>query len=808
MYMIFDLETTIYERYKRKANPWYAENWIVAHGWKFEGDKYCSWKYYNEKQREGRWIVIPDNVTVIVGHNIKFDLTWEMVMGNPYLKAFLKRGGKIWCTQYAEYLLGAQVQEVQMNALTDVAPKYGGTKKIDAVKAMWDEGINTPDIPEDLLIDYLVGTEEEGRNAGDIGNTELIYLGQRAEVVKQGMLKMVEDRMDGLLATTEMEFRGLKVDVQEAGRRLAVLSADLAKAEAELLTYIPVDLPFEFNWNSPIHSSALIFGGTAKYEKPANYIDEKTGELARLKAQEVQPLFTANGRTVPIPTAVCTGYCDVRMLYYLDTPAGRLYQDTFAGGAKKGTGKTRKVDILGELKTRITEFQYTFPGHTKAREDWATSRNDALGAPVYSTSSEVMEALGKRNVPFTKALSHKMKLDKEIGTYYYKVDKKGKASGLLVSVQVEDHMIHHNLNHTSTVTTRLSSSGSGGNLQNLPRKDEDDKTGEQKSQVKKMFVSRFTEAYCLAHGLPWRGAGTGRKVEADYSQLEVVVQGVLSKDPQLCEDLRQKIDFHCKRVSAKHGISYADAVQWCKKGVSMPALEAKGLTGKVERTKCKIFSFQRAYGAGAETIAEETGMAVDEVKELMRLEDEMYPGVVYFNQEVSAACSQSARPFNAVKEDGSWGTFRRGYWRAPTGTLYSWRTYEAQGWQKKRGISDSFNPPEQKNYPTQGTGGEFVQAILGLLVRHFIAMDFYGGKAFLVNTVHDCVWVDCHSDVLDQVCADIKRIMESIPDYYNERYDMGITVPFPVEVEQGLNMNDLSHWHPANDNEHGQAVAA
>lgn len=792
--MVFDLETTIKEIYKRKANPWDTDNWIVAHGWKIVGEKSNSWLYYHEARREGRWLYIPDDVDILIGHNIKFDLLWELVMGNPYLMAFLKRGGKIWCTQYAEYLLGAHTKEVQMVTLNETAPKYGGTEKIDAVKALWDEGVNTPDIPEDLLVDYLVGTEEEGRNGGDITNTELVYVGQRKKVIDQGMLTMVEDRMDGLLATTFMEYKGLKVDIAEAGRRLAELSAELAIAEADLAAYIPADLPFEFNWNSPIHSSALIFGGTAKYEKQANYIDESTGELARLKAHEVQPLFTANGNTVPVPTGLCTGYDEQRMLYYIDHGISRLWQNSVANGPNKGKGKTKRVEVQGELKSRFTEFHYTFPGHTKAKEVWATSRNDALGAPVYSTSGEVMDALSKRNVPFTKALSKKNKLDKEIGTYYYKTDAKGKPAGMLASVQVADHMLHHGLNHTSTVTSRLSSSGSGGNLQNLPRKDEDEATGEQKSQVKRMFVSRFCEEYCKAHGLPWRGQGTGKKIEADYSQLEVVVQGVLSKDPNLCKDLNDKIDFHCKRASVKHGITYAEAVGWCKKGVSMPALAAKGLTGKTERTKCKIFSFQRAYGAGAETIAEETGMTVEEVKELMRLEDEMYPGVVYFNQEVSAACSMSAKPFMAKAMDGSWKTFRRGYWRAPTGTLYSWRTYEAQEWQRKRGISDSFNPPEQKNYPVQGTGGEFVQAILGLLIRHFIANDFYGGKAFLVNTVHDCVWIDCHIDVLDEVAADIKRIMESIPEYYNNRYGMNITVPFPVEVEFGDNMNDMEHW--------------
>lgn len=776
-YMVFDSETTIHKTFKRTANPFDEKNSVVARGWKIEGDTQCSWKYYPGGTRK-EYLRIPEHVTMLVGFNIKFDLLYEMVCGNPDLLKFFQRGGKIWDGQYAEYFIGMQDQDVQMCSLNDTAPKYGGTTKIDAVKAMWEQGINTTEIPEDLLIDYLVGTEEELRDAGDIGNTEKTYLGQLAKIKELGMLNMVEDRFDGLLCTTEMEYRGLKIDVEEAGRRLTILNNELVEANAELLTFIPADLPFEFNWNSPIHASALIFGGTAKYEKPANYLDESTGELARLKASESQPLFSFGGNTITVPVASTTGYDDVRMLYYIDHTGGRLWQDTFAGGARKGSGKSKKVDIQGELKTRITPFYYTFPGYTKPKEEWAGKREDAMGAPLYSTATEVMEVLAKRDMPFTRALGRKQKLDKEIGTYYVRWDpKKKEYTGMLSCVQPWDFILHHNLNHTSTVTSRLSSSAP--NLQNLPRNDKDER-GEQKSQVKQMFVSRFGD--------------DGQMVEADYSQLEVVVQGVLSGDWQLCEHLRQRVDFHCIRVAAKFKnsaspITYEAALEWCKN-----EKHPDYTNGKKERTKCKIFSFQRAYGAGADTIADETGMDVDEVKELMAAEDELYPGVVAFNKDVEASCMRTAKPFQAANDNGEWQTFRRGHWVAPTGTRYSWRSYEAQGWQKKRGITDSFNPPEMKNYPVQGTGGEFVQAILGLLWRHFISNNFYGGKAFLVNTVHDCVWVDCHKDVLDQVCSDLKRIMESIPEYYNGRYGMNITVPFPVEVEHGNNMNTLHHF--------------
>lgn len=103
-------------------------------------------------------------------------------------------------------------------------------------------------------------------------------------------------------------------------------------------------------------------------------------------------------------------------------------------------------------------------------------------------------------------------------------------------------------------------------MQNLPRKD--------KSKVKQMFVSRFGEDGCM--------------IEADYSQLEVVGQGVLSNDLHLRQDLKNKVDFHCKRVSARFGCTYEDAVEWCKNEHF-----ADYILWKQRRTECKVFSFQR-----------------------------------------------------------------------------------------------------------------------------------------------------------------------------------------------------------------------
>ena len=754
-YLVFDLETTIKQKFRRKANPFTGENWIVARGWKKQGDAQCSYEYFPESSTKA--LHIPDDVDMLVGFNIKFDLLWEMVVNYDNLHQFYKRGGRVWCCQYAEYLLRAQHPDAQMAALNDVAPMYGGTHKIDEVKAMWDAGINTDAIPEDLLIDYLVGTEEEQRNSGDIGNTEKVFLGQIKRALQQGQLKMIQDRMDGLLATTEMEYRGLKIDMNTAATNLRELTAEFEKANTELQQYVPTDLPFDFNWGSKYDVSFLIFGGTKKYEKQTTYIDPETGELARLKAKKT--VYVGPDGT------------------YTEEPTATTLK--FLSGARKGEYKTKQVDCPGELKVKYQDFFYTFPGYTEPKDEWATKNCDGYGKnedgtpkgkPVYQTGSEIIEEIGLRDIPFLKVFSKRAALDKEIGTYYVRYDEKKKDYvGMLTCVQPDSHILHHKLNHTSTVTTRLSSSDP--NLQNIPRGD--------KSKAKAMFVSRF--------------GADGYMIEADYSQLEVVVQGVLSGDDNLCADLRAKIDFHCKRVSAKFGTTYEQALEWCK-----DETYADFKTWKARRTGVKEFSFQRAYGAGAPAIAASTGMSLEDVQELIRVEDEMYPGVAEFNALVESKVLKSAEPFQTLSEvTGKWTTYRRGYWQAPTGTLYSWRSYDAPAFLQKKGIKDSFSPPELKNYPVQGTGGEFVQCILGRLWRHFVSCDFYGWKAFLVNTVHDCEWTDCHKDVLNDVCRDTKRIMESIPEYYNNRYGMNITVPFPVEVEYGDNMNSLHHWKEA-----------
>jgi len=238
-YMIYDLETETHTSHKRKANCFDTRNWVVMRGWKVQGDTRGYASYHPTHDRTSA-LDIPEDVTLLVGFNIKFDLLYEMAQNNKSLRRFFKRGGAIWDCQYAEYLLKGHTQDVQMVALDDIIESYGGRRKIDEVKLLWEAGVRTSEISESLLADYLLGTHAEMRNSGDIGNTELIFLKQIQLAVTQGQLLMIQDRMDGLLCTT-----GDGVQWPEGGRRVRQGSAQGLNGRLAKTDYGPERLAAE-----------------------------------------------------------------------------------------------------------------------------------------------------------------------------------------------------------------------------------------------------------------------------------------------------------------------------------------------------------------------------------------------------------------------------------------------------------------------------------------------------------------------------------------------------------------------------------
>jgi hypothetical protein len=213
------------------------------------------------------------------------------------------------------------------------------------------------------------------------------------------------------------------------------------------------------------------------------------------------------------------------------------------------------------------------------------------------------------------------------------------------------------------------------------------------------------------------------------------------------------------------------------------------------RTGIKGFTFQRAYGAGPPAIAASTGMTVEDVEDLIRVEERMYPGLAVFDQIVSESINVTRKTTNKeLFVAGQRFNAATGEWFSPTGTRYVWTEAETPKFMHKKGKFVGFSPTERKNWPIQGDGGFVVQAMLGYLFRYFSAAQNFGNRAFLVNTVHDCVWLDLHKDVVDTVVPAVKTILEAVPSMYKSAFNIEIPVKFTVDAEVGQNMLDLKHY--------------
>lgn len=734
-YATIDLETTIRYSFKRKANPFDPENWIVMAGVLNAEEEWGRAFYYlnREESHKHDWFRRTlDRTKLLVGFNFKFDIHHLIQCPDNY-KAWMKwiaNGGQIWDCQLAEYLLNGMGAQDQYLSLDEVAPRYGGNLKVDEVKLLWEDGVDTPDIDRDLLERYLVGEPETGEQ-GDLGNTRIIFQGQLKRARKNGQLKSLLLNMGSLAYTIEAEHQGMAVDYELGCKLAAEREQELAALTAELAKYIPDDLPFEFNWGSRNHLSALIFGGQVKYVAKAPILDDD-GNLTYYQKEIEEVVLGSEGKLV-----------------------------TFKSGRRKGEVKTKKVkvpDIERGPKERNEDFYYTFPGFTKPRKEWATKTPG-----VYSTAADVIEALGNRGIPFLKTLAEHSLVSKDLKTYFITTDEKtGEKKGMLTLV--DNGIIHHSLNHVNTVTGRFSSSNP--NLQNL--------SGKGKSKVKSLFVSRYPN---------------GKVIQSDFTSLEIYIQAILTGCRQLIDDLKAGLDMHCLRVSQKEGIPYEEAVLKCKGSDTVAALPE----WVKKRDGAKEFSFQRAYGAGIFKIAETTGMTEEEVQALADAEAERYPEIEVYFQRITEAIEQSTKLTGVKVPHPDFPAkiveLGRGYHRTPDGKLYSWRQNPAPKYIVERsGKWASYSPPEVKNYEVQGGGAEWAKAAMWLAVRAYYSLQNFDGKAVLVNQVHDACYADAAEEVAPKAAALLHVAMEHASPFIETYFNWPQPVYVPSDTTWGSSM--------------------
>lgn len=771
--MHIDLETQNHEYYGSKASPYCPDNYVVESAWRIDTtqadgtttvgatqsvrfNSRLEFISANSAPTGCQWLNIPEDCWLIVAHNAAYEISWFLTYQRQQFEAFLKRGGRVFCTMHGEYI--ASDFQSMYPSLDETAPKYGGTHKVDGVKILWEQGVLTSDIDPVLLHDYLVN--------GDIPNTALCFYGQCSIFAERGQMQYVWERMDALLAWAYCEWFGLFVNMPVARQNQAEQEQRILEIKQELQQYIPKDLPdtLEFNFGSDFHMSALVYGGPIKYRKKVPYDPP----------QYVKADYWQVGDTWVAVDA-------------MPAPPGAT---TYKSGKNRGLPKVFRLDTEEE-KLKWEEDLYFCPGLVNIQElpevirekyaergEFRQARTLQDGTPVYSTSTDAMEALARHGFEFCRLVNELGALEKDTGTYYLRTEYNEdgsvkKTSGMLQYVIPQNPdgsgIIHHRLNTCATVTGRLS--GSNPNLQNLPR--------DGTSRVKQMFTSRFGES--------------GRITEVDYSALEVVMSCVHTGDLKLLGLLQNGTDMHCYRLAFKEGKTYEEMYDLCH-NADGPDYKY----WKQQRTDIKPPSFAAQYGATAKGIAFATGCTVEYAQSFLDNEAKLFPDTIGFRAVVKEEVERTGaagRMYREQADDGSYRIYRIGTWTSPAGARYSFRQKEQ--WkevvpgQRKQKVMD-YKETEMANYWCQGEAFFLMAVAAGMVLRAMLARDWFNNQVCLITNVHDALYLDsANPEVGREASLLVKQCMEDAPKRIHQLWpNYGIIgeVPFPAEAEMGTSM--------------------
>jgi DNA polymerase I-like protein with 3'-5' exonuclease and polymerase domains len=292
-YIVFDTETTIRNRGDEavgdnQGSPYHHANRAWLFGWKSDQCK----RVNVVRHKDGFDKAWFRDASWLVGQNIRFDLAYLRKHYPIEYELWLQGGGRIWDTQTVEYLITSQ--QTKMVSLDKLAEKYGGTLKDDRVKEYWQAGIDTPDIPDEVLVPYL---------EQDVLNTEKVFLAQAKQVRELGMTKLVLSQMDAMLATAEMQWNGMRFDKEKALAEASILRDTAAGLRAKLTEAMTVYHPHiqDPNPMSNEQISLVLFGGVVFIDEQLPVLEN--GEPVRYKSGARKDEIKTKKQAVPYGAA-------------------------------------------------------------------------------------------------------------------------------------------------------------------------------------------------------------------------------------------------------------------------------------------------------------------------------------------------------------------------------------------------------------------------------------------------------------------------------------------------------------------------
>lgn len=503
--LVVDVENSVTKREDGELDnkPYRSTNFLVSVGYKVlgEGIQYDFYRH-NELVEPAPVSYLQaalDRATLVVGHNLRHDLSWLYECGFTY-------EGNVYDTMIAEYvMLRGQKGEL---SLADLAVKHGlPLKKSDLIDDYWKQGIGFEAMPMEVV-------EEYGR--ADVATTEALYLHQQERLARRenrGLLPVIDLMNDMLLTLIGMERNGIKIDLQALDQVEQEFVAEREQLQRRLR-----DLTHKLMGDRPISLSSPEQLSMVLYSRKV--IDKK-------KWRDTFNLGTDdNGKAKRRPRMKEDKFRSI-----INQQTEKLYKQKACQCIRcEGTGKIQKYKKNGEPhknKNRCSNCDATgliyedlpvFAGLKLKPESI-----QYVTANGFSTSKEVLERYAERmdtsgndsGAQFMRDLVRLNAVDAYLSSFVGGIRKAVLPNGFL----------HPNFNQCVTATGRLSSSEP--NFQNQPRGGT--------FPIRKCIVSRF------------KG---GKIVEGDFGSLEFGVGGFLSQDQQILYDLVHGVDVHSNTAKA------------------------------------------------------------------------------------------------------------------------------------------------------------------------------------------------------------------------------------------------------------------
>ena len=487
---VVDVETSFVtgENGKTDPSPFNSRNKLVSVG---INNEYLFFNH-DERQDNGAFIKVQnilDKTTLLIGHNLKFDLAWLYEVGFKY-------SGKVYDTMIGEYVLQRGVRKAL--SLKECCNRRKLSSKSDATQDFINQGISFEMMPSKIV-------EEYGRQ--DITVTRELYHSQVddfKQAKNRNLVPTVKMMNSFLQVLTKMEMNGIQIDLDALHDVETKFKIEYDELREKIDTIIWERMgDTRINPASPEQLSWLIYGvkvvDKKKWAEAFNIgIDPQTKkqkkkpklsrtQFTRMVAQMTQPIY----KTRSHQCIHCSGQGRIQKIKVNGEP----YKNLSPCHHCSGTGI-----IYEETKARAG-FTLNPSFVSDVSEGGFKTDRVTLGKLTNTDDAELNE--------FIECITRYNALETYLNTFVEGIKSHCNKDGSL----------HPKFMQCVTATGRLSSRDP--NFQNQPR----GKT----FPIRRVVTSR------------WEG---GKILEMDFAQLEFRTAVFLSQDRQGMADIQNKVDIH------------------------------------------------------------------------------------------------------------------------------------------------------------------------------------------------------------------------------------------------------------------------